>query len=173
VRGIRVTTAGALPAGTSVPGDPAAVRGAVGNLLANAVRLAPAGSTITVGCGTVGEGRTGWAWIGVADEGPGIAPRDHPRAFERHWRGPGERREPVAEGQPRGLGLTIARQLTEAQGGLLTVSSATGVGSRFVVWLPLGPDAEEADVAADDGIHPVADPFLTLPAPARPLTSTR
>jgi len=166
VRGIRVATVDALPPGTTVPGDPAAVRGAVGNLLANAVRLAPAGSTITVASGAVGEGSSGWAWIGVADEGPGIAPKDHARAFERHWRGAGERHEPYADGERRGLGLTIARQLTEAQGGLLTLSSAAGVGSRFVVWLPLGPDAEEADVAADDGIHPVADPFLTLPAAA-------
>jgi signal transduction histidine kinase len=152
-RGLRVEALAGVGA-TRVPGDPAGVRGAVGNLLANAVRLAPAGTTVTVGCGVT----RGWAWIGVADEGPGIPERDHARVFERNWRGPHERGERGA-GQARGLGLTIARQLTEAQGGLLTVTSAAGSGSRFVVWLPLGPEAEEADVVHVDGLHPVADPF--------------
>jgi signal transduction histidine kinase len=156
VRGIQVAVAAGRPVGP-VPGDPAGVRGAVGNLLSNAVRLAPAGSTVTVGYGAV----AGWAWVGVADEGPGIAPADQARVFERHWRGPQER---ATDGAQRGLGLTIARQLTEAQGGMLTVTSAVGVGSRFVVWLPLGPDAEEADVVATDGLHPLADPFAAVAA---------
>jgi signal transduction histidine kinase len=173
VRNIKVEVVDRLPDGTFVHGDPAAVRGAVGNLLANAVRLAPAGSTIRVGCGTVGEGSAGWAWLGVADEGPGIPAKDHARVFERHWRGAGAARQATADGQPGGLGLTIARQLTEAQGGLLTVTSAEGTGSRFVVWLPLGPDAEEADVVAADGIHPVADPFAGLLGGAGALAPAR
>ena len=63
--------------------DRAAVRAAVGNLLANAVRLAPTGSTITVGCGQ----RQGWAFIAVRDEGPGITSAEQPLVFERYWQG--------------------------------------------------------------------------------------
>jgi signal transduction histidine kinase len=136
----------------SVPADRAAVRTAVGNLLANAVRLAPTGSTIGVRVGR----RDGWAYLAVDDEGPGIASADHAAVFERHWQGRYERDR--ADRPEGGLGLTIARQVTEAQGGLLTLSSTEGAGSCFTVWLPLTAEARREDVVAADGVHPVGDP---------------
>jgi signal transduction histidine kinase len=151
-RGLRV--AAAPGPRVVVDADQGTVHAAVGNLLANAVRLAPTGSTVTVRWGT----RRDWAWIGVQDEGPGIAPVDQPRVFERHWRGRHERDrrdEPL-----RGLGLTIARQLVEAQGGALTLVSREGAGSSFVVWLPRTDDARRDDVVAADGIHPAVDPTV-------------
>ena len=87
-----------------------------------------------------------------------------PRVFERYWRGRYERdREEAAEGRvqtQRGLGLTIARQAVEAQGGRLTVSSTEGAGATFVVWLPTSPAAEASAVVAPDGIHPCVDPLV-------------
>jgi signal transduction histidine kinase len=149
----RVSLAVRAPSQLEVRADEQAVRTAVGNLLANAVRLAPAGSVIDLACGSHED----WAWIAVRDEGPGLPPEDHERAFRRYWRGRYETdRDPGAphgDAAPRGLGLTIARQVVEAQGGHVTVRSAVGVGSTFVVWLPRSPDARTERVVAADGVH--------------------
>lgn len=156
-RGIHLVLAGTAP--TTVPSaDRAAIQTALGNFLTNAVRLAPQGSAITVDWGE----ETGWAWVSVADEGPGLPEQLHARVFERGWRGRHERDRNGDGGA--GLGLTIARQLTEAQGGALTLSSEEGGGSTFTVWLPLDTGAQITDVVADDGIHPAAQAWrIDLP----------
>ena len=117
-------------------GDADALRRAVGNLLSNAVRLAPPDSTITVAAGRDGS----WLWIAVADEGPGIAAEDLPRVFDRFWRG--------ANGSPSrerrtGLGLAIVRQIVESHGGQVAAFSTLGVGSTFVLWLPAADRADD------------------------------
>ena len=58
------------------------------------------------------------------------------------------------------MGLTIARQLTEAQGGAITVESEEGGGAVFTVWLPLEIGADPRAVLAPDQIHAVARPWL-------------
>jgi signal transduction histidine kinase len=147
-----------------VAGDRAAVRTALGNVCSNAVRLAPRGSVITVSCGEL----AGWVWAAVSDEGPGLPAHLHARAFERGWRGRHDRdREPTAE--TRGLGLTISRQLVEANGGLLTIDSEEGAGSTFTVWLPARPDAAPDDVVAADRIHPARRPWQVPISAARPV----
>ena len=151
-RGIHLIITGSTP--TTVPtADQAAVQTALGNFLGNAVRLAPRGSAVAVDWGEL----SGWAWVAVTDEGPGLAPQFHARVFERGWRGRHERDRNGDGGA--GLGLTIARQLTEAQGGLLTVTSEEGGGSTFTVWLPLDPGVAVADIVAADGVHPAAQPW--------------
>ena len=87
-----------------------------------------------------------------------------------YWRGRYERdREDAETSAPRGLGLTIARQAVETQGGRLTVTSSPGEGATFLVWLPMSGDAEAAAVVAPDGVHPLADPLsAALPANAQP-----
>jgi signal transduction histidine kinase len=160
-----------------VGADRSAVLTAVGNLVANAVRLAPAGSVIELGSGSLED----WAWIAVRDEGPGLAPDDHERAFHRYWRGRYDTDRALGEGldgdAARGLGLTIARQVTEAQGGHVTVDSSVGVGSTFVVWLPRTPDARTERILAADGVHHLVDPMpartvlTATPAPIAPLTT--
>jgi chemotaxis protein histidine kinase CheA len=59
------------------------------------------------------------------------------------------------------LGLTIARQVTEAQGGHVTVRSAVGVGSTFVVWLPRSSTARTERVVAADRVHHRVDPLTS------------
>ncbi len=115
------------------------MRIAIGNFLSNAVRMAPQGSSVGIDWGRLDD----WAWITVIDEGPGLAPHLHARVFERGWQGHHERERGAGNGEA-GLGLTIARQLTEAQGGAVTVESEEGGGSVFTVWLPLeiGADPE-------------------------------
>ncbi len=112
-----------------VVGDPAALHRAAANLVANAVRLAPEGTTVTVAAGD--EGR--WVTLSVIDEGPGIDPEHQLRVFQRFWRGDGARAR--AEGRS-GLGLTIVRQVAEAHGGRVELESELGVGSRFTLRLP-------------------------------------
>ena len=58
------------------------------------------------------------------------------------------------------MGLTIARQLTEAQGGAVTVESEEGEGSVFTVWLPLEIGADPRAVVAPDRVHPASRPWL-------------
>lgn len=117
------------PPGLWVLGDRLALRQALANLLANAVRLAPAGTAIRVRAGRQGP----WVWMSVEDQGPGIAPEDHDRVFQRFWRG-----DPAASrAQGRsGLGLTIVRQTAEAHGGEVKLVSQPGHGAAFALWLP-------------------------------------
>ncbi|GIM90193.1 sensor histidine kinase [Paractinoplanes toevensis] len=131
--------------GLRLIGDADALRRAVGNLLSNAVRLAPDHSTVTVATGRTGS----WLWVAVADEGPGISPDDLPRVFDRFWRGaqpdrPRERRT--------GLGLAIVRQIVESHGGQVAAFSTLGEGSTFVLWLP-------ATDRTDDNPPPTANPW--------------
>jgi len=65
----------------------------------------------------------------VRDDGPGISPQLLPRIFDRYVQGAG--------GQVgTGLGLSIARNLVRLHGGEVTVASALGQGSEFLVLLP-------------------------------------
>ncbi|MET0425539.1 MAG: HAMP domain-containing sensor histidine kinase [Actinoplanes sp.] len=125
---LRYDTAGGL----RLIGDADALRRAVGNLLSNAVRLAPAGSTVTVATGQAGS----WLWVGVADQGPGIAEADLPRVFDRFWRGAAHSGGPAGRERRTGLGLAIVRQIAESHGGQVAAFSTPGAGSTFVLWLP-------------------------------------
>lgn len=114
-----------------VNGDRTALKQALANLIGNAVRLAPSGSTITVEAGV----KDSWAFVSVADEGPGIPDEHLDSVFERFWRAPGQPEE--RDGERRsGLGLTIVREIADRHGGTVAVASEPGKGSTFVLWLP-------------------------------------
>jgi signal transduction histidine kinase len=124
------------PIDQEICADGPAVRRAVANLLANAVRLAPTGSTVQLDAGVAES----WMWISVRDEGPGIDPVHHDRVFRRFWRGNGA----WDRGEKRsGLGLTIVRQIAEAHGGRVDLVSEPGEGSTFVLWIPATERAHE------------------------------
>jgi signal transduction histidine kinase len=138
--------------GLQLIGDADALRRAAGNLLSNAVRLAPTDSTVTIGTGRTGS----WLWLAVADQGPGIAPDDLPRVFDRFWRGA----QQVATSRERrtGLGLAIVRQIVESHGGQVTAHSTLGEGSTFVLWLPA------ADRTGEEFVPAVSPMLLRMPA---------
>jgi signal transduction histidine kinase len=115
-----------LSSGPLVYADPESLNRALSNLLSNAVRLAPAGSHITVGVGSL----QGWAWAAVGDQGPGIAEDERARVFERFHRGATD------QTGGSGLGLAIARQIAESHDGRLVLADRPGPGSTFVIWLP-------------------------------------
>jgi signal transduction histidine kinase len=120
----------AIAPGVVVTGDREALKRVVANLLDNAVRLAPAGSRIRLATGSEGNR----AWIAVADEGPGISPEDQEHVFDRFWRA--DKARARSDGGT-GLGLAIVRQIVESHGGEVRLHSKVGVGSSFVVWLPI------------------------------------
>jgi two-component system sensor histidine kinase MprB len=105
--------------------DEATVRGvrpriarAVTNLLDNAGKWSPAGGVVEV---SVHGGE-----VSVRDHGPGVAPEDAPRVFDRFWRASNARSLPGS-----GLGLSIVKDVAESHGGSISVEHATGGGARF------------------------------------------
>lgn len=101
----------------------------ISNLITNALRYGDA-KPITISISVAGSN----VEIHVQDQGQGIPPTEHQRIFEKFERlGNNEVREGL------GMGLYIARQLAQAHGGNLTVSSKLGEGSRFTLQLPLAP----------------------------------
>ncbi|MBI3998369.1 MAG: HAMP domain-containing protein [Armatimonadetes bacterium] len=99
------------------------------NLLDNAIRHTPAGSVVTVGAEAKGDAVHLW----VQDTGPGIAPEESERIFDRFFRLDASRSR--ASGGT-GLGLAIVKALVEAHGGRVEVSSRPGEGSTFTIVLP-------------------------------------
>ena len=97
------------------------------NLLANALKFG-AGKPVEVSVSR----RDGMALLAVRDEGIGIAAEDQARVFERFERAVADR-----SFGGMGLGLWISRQIVEAHGGMLSVESAPGSGSRFEAALPI------------------------------------
>ena len=104
-------------------------------LIANAVRFSAAAPRIHVG-----GGETDAAWeIRVRDEGVGIDPAQHERAFELL-----QRLHPREDHPGAGAGLTVARETIRAHGGTIRVESALGAGSVFAFTLPKPAAPEDA-----------------------------
>jgi signal transduction histidine kinase len=121
--GIRVTWD---CADVAVAGDENRLRQVFANLIGNAIKYAPPGTDVVVAA----EAKDGSVAVCVEDRGRGIAESDLPFIFDEFFQA-AERSEPGA-----GLGLAIARELTEAHGGRIDVSSRVGEGARFTVTLP-------------------------------------
>jgi signal transduction histidine kinase/ActR/RegA family two-component response regulator len=122
------------------------------NLISNAVKYNHKDGTIMVSCAEQGPGQVS---IVVTDTGPGLAPDDLERIFVPFERLGAERTE--IEGT--GIGLPLAKALTEAMKGQLTVSSVLGQGAAFTVCLTRAPDL----------IHiPAPSPEPASPAAGRP-----
>jgi two-component system sensor histidine kinase BaeS len=128
-RGLTLTFEGARQ-GLPVWGDDERLRQALGNYVANALRYTPAGGRVTVRT----RQEAGWARVEVADTGPGIAPEDLPRVFDRFYR---VDRSRSAETGGSGLGLAIVQRLVERQGGRVGVHSRPGEGTVFWLELPV------------------------------------
>jgi two-component system sensor histidine kinase KdpD len=99
------------------------------NLVGNAVRHAPSGP-VTVTAGMLDE----HVEVRVVDHGPGVAPGDRERLFA-----PFQRFGDSPAGQGVGLGLAVARGLTEAMGGTVNAEGTPGSGLTMVVSLPAAP----------------------------------
>ena len=103
---------------SSVQGVHSRIARAVTNLLDNAAKWSPSGGAIEV---TVFAGE-----VTVRDHGPGIAPADRSRVFDRFWRAANAHHLPGS-----GLGLAIVRDVAEAHGGSIVLEEPSGGGARF------------------------------------------
>ena len=112
-------------------GDPRQTERILAVLLDNALRHTPSGGCITV----AGNPRDGWVEASAIDTGPGIAPENLSRIFDRFYRADTSR---ARGGGGTGLGLAIARDLAQAQGGDLTAENVEARGAAFHLLLPRG-----------------------------------
>jgi signal transduction histidine kinase len=108
-----------------VSADSSRLRQVFENLLSNALKVQPEGEPVLL----VLDSIDAWATVTIADRGPGIAPEILPHLFERFSAGSGS--------MGVGLGLYLARGITDAHGGSLEVDSRPGDGARLIVRLPL------------------------------------
>ncbi|MCB9897046.1 MAG: HAMP domain-containing histidine kinase [Planctomycetes bacterium] len=111
--------------------DPERLQQVLRNLLVNAAAHTPRDGTITLD----GEADASAVRLRVSDTGPGLAPDDLPRVFERFFRGDAARAR-RADGGGSGLGLAIAKRLVEGMQGSIEVVSRPGHGARFEIVLP-------------------------------------
>jgi PAS domain S-box-containing protein len=103
------------------------------NLVGNAIKFAPSGSSITIRAAR----ERGFVLFAISDEGPGIAPEQVPHIFDRHWQAKATARLGT------GLGLAITKGIIEAHGGRIWVESEVGRGSTFSFTLPVAPSADQ------------------------------
>ena len=149
-----------------VQGDPARLRQLAANLLDNASRHSPPGGTVTIRAGVAGD-----SWhLEVADQGPGIAPANRERAFERFGT-----LSDIDGGGGTGLGLAIARWVTDLhQGSIGFTNPEPGEsGARVRADLPRHPALSRpkenlmADATASPGpMNAPLPPYRREPLPS-------
>ena len=122
------------PAHSPLRGDPSRLRQVLDNLLDNARHATPPGGHITVRI----SNRHDTAEVEITDTGPGIAPADRERIFDRFTRLPGTYPPGPHDNAPdgNGLGLAIARGIAAAHHGTLTCAEPAHGGARFLLQLP-------------------------------------
>jgi len=114
-----------------VAADRARVLQVLTNLIGNGVKFSPVAGVLRVATEPV----AGAVRFCVSDSGPGIAPHERERLFDRYWTGRNQ-------GRGLGLGLFIAERIVHAHGGRLWVESAPGRGASFYFTLPLAASSE-------------------------------
>ena len=125
-----------VPESLAVMADADALAHVLTNLLVNAARFAPPGSLIMVSARDADDEVV----ISVVDEGPGVAPDDRERIFERFYQAPVH----ASARKGTGIGLGIARTLVELHGGRIWVEGLPAPGSTFSFTMP---DASASDRA--------------------------
>ena len=116
-----------------VLGDATALRSAVQNLVANAVKYGGRDRWVGVRAQRVRERRRDEVRITVSDHGPGIPAADLPHIFEPFYRGADAIERQI---HGHGLGLSLVRRIVVAHGGQVTVATRPGAGTSFTISLP-------------------------------------
>ncbi|MEO8612164.1 MAG: ATP-binding protein [Chloroflexota bacterium] len=116
-------------------GDERRLRWAIGNILDNAIKYTLPGGKLTLEIKGEGDGR---ANLRVRDSGVGIAVDDLPHVFTRFYRGtPKAENDRILLIPGTGQGLSLAKQIIEAHGGMIQIKSKPGVGTAVYFTLPL------------------------------------
>lgn len=122
------------------------------NLIGNAIRYAKLDGTVSVSTRLGKRDAEDWIFVGVCDDGPGVAHGDQQRIFEPYVRA-GEDRHAGA----LGLGLAICKRIVEAHGGEIKVTDRSGGGSCFEFSLPCEPEGAAAPQAAGSEAEATGD----------------
>jgi two-component system, OmpR family, sensor histidine kinase TctE len=126
---------------------PLLLRELVSNLVDNAVRYTPSAGAVAVSVRHDPGSRC--TAIVVEDDGPGIAPADRSKVFDRFHRVGGS----TSDGC--GLGLAIVKQIVERHGAEIAIDSgANGIGTRMTVRIPCGRERQDPDRPATSAIAP-------------------
>ena len=107
---------------------------AVANLIDNALKFCPRGSTVVLAA----QARAGRVEVSVSDDGPGIAGADLPHLFDRFYQSRSTVAPATADGG-RGLGLAIVKRIAELHQGDAAIESTLGRGTRVILSLPAAP----------------------------------
>ncbi|MDX2377847.1 ATP-binding protein [Microbacterium sp. LRZ72] len=132
-RWIELTVAHAAD-GVTAHLDPRLATQAIDELITNALKFSPAGSSVIVGV----QQQDGIVGVFVADEGLGLTVGEQARAFDRFYRSPASRRQAVPG---FGLGLALVRSIARAHGGHVHIHSRLGEGTRVTFTVPAGAPA--------------------------------
>jgi len=132
--------------GQVVSGSKLAVERVLTNLVGNAAKYSPAGSTISIRV----EGEADVVRLVVDDEGPGVPEQEREQVFSRFFRGGGDE---VVRTRGAGLGLSIVTEFAASMGGEVSTGAAPSGGARFEVTYPRHDPAAET--------VPVPDPLLS------------
>jgi signal transduction histidine kinase len=109
-------------------GDAEAIRGAVLNLLLNAIEAMPTGGNVWVTTTALNDGAAPRLEIRIRDDGPGIPAELRDRVFRPFF---------TTKAEGTGLGLSVALQTIRAHGGSLTLGESGGPGTEIVIFLPV------------------------------------
>jgi signal transduction histidine kinase len=126
--------------GQLVSGSKLAVERVLTNLVGNAAKYSPAGSTITIRV----EGEADLVKLVVDDEGPGVPEQEREQVFSRFFRGGGEE---VVRTRGAGLGLSIVTEFAASMGGVVSTGAAPSGGARFEVTYPRHDPDDPVDVS--------------------------
>ena len=112
-----------------VTADPVALQRAFRNVIENAIKYTPRGGEVRIRAGAAGP----HAFVVVKDTGMGMSADERARAFDFAFRGAGA----IAAGtRGKGLGLALTKEILEANGGKISLSSEAGFGSEVTILLP-------------------------------------
>ena len=140
--------------------DPERFLQIIHNLLSNAIKFTPSGGKVVIRA----DVKDRWLHISVADSGAGIPPEELPHLFERFFQA---RNQEHAKAGGTGIGLSLTRELVKAMGGEISVESSIGVGSTFLVRLPITNNSAWAAPGANVKIE-TRKPSLVKPQITRP-----
>lgn len=114
----------------------------INNLLSNAFKFVGENGVITLKVSTEETKETRYAHISVKDNGPGITPEQQKHIFDRFYQADNT---DTRQYEGSGIGLAVAKELTDLHHGTISLKSVAGKGAIFTVSLPLGKDHLSAD----------------------------
>ncbi len=114
--------------------DEVKIQHIVYNLLSNAIKFSQSGDKVILHANQIEKNEQGYLSLKVSDTGIGIAEKDLDAIFDRFYQADGSN---TRKGEGTGIGLALTKELVEVIGGEISVKSQSGVGTEFLILLPI------------------------------------